>query len=504
MEAQFYHDQYCGTALTCRYILPDNVADMAKHQEVQARLICAISQVILDHPLMQVGMVGEKTKKPSFIRLDSINLEDLIEWYVVGPSEDYAATVDATLSEELDRRFTHPDTRPGWRIAVFRPEGSAFLDVLFNFKHTVSDGTGAKVFHRTLLQHVNNPAADPTQLGLQGNILTLNDANINYPPPMDSMGTFSLSLGFIVTSFWKQFKPPFLAKKPTPTQKSWGPYKPGPAKTQRRAIRICPEKTEKLVEACRTHQTTITGLLHGIVFAILLWETRSSGHAASFITSTAIDIRRFMSSEAPGMPGVEIDPHRTIANLLTLMEHEFDEVKVQELSKLMKEPIEGKGMAHLEDIVWAVAKSVRADVQAKLKRGLKNDIMGLMKFVGDWREEKARAVKKPRHESWQVTNLGIFDGAPSTGEVEKGSGWRIGRAVFSLCAETGRPLFVFSAVTVKDGDMCIDATWQGELNNYVEGIAGRLAPGLHAWLNYIATSEWQEDAMPAAFSYDLL
>ena len=499
----YYNDCYCGTAVTCRYLLPDDVADMTRHQDVQARFLCAVARTILDHPMLLVGLVGDKTKSPAYVRLDSINLDDMIEWRVVGSSEDYAATANACLSEQLDTKFTHLDTRPGWKITVLRSERSAFLDVQFVFRHTTSDGMGAKIFHQSLLEHVNNPDADPSQIGLEGSVLTLRHDHVHYPPPMERMGSFSLTPRFTVSTIWKELKPAFLAKKPTRTQLSWGPIKPGPAKTERRTIRIGADKATKILEACRAHQTTVTGLLHGIVFATLLWETRSTGYTASFHSGTAMDLRRFMSAKPAGEPAIEMDPHKTIVNLMTVTGHDFDTATVEQLSKKMKKPDGDKGMAHMEDVVWTVAKSVRAEIQAKVDQGLKNDVMALMKFVGDWRKEVARAAKKPRPETWQVTNLGVMDGAPPCSTAEGASGWRIGRAVFSVCAETARPLFVFSAMSVKGGDMCVDATWQAELNDYVEGIAERLVPDLYGWLNYIATSEWQEEGMPPAFGDDL-
>lgn len=60
--------------------------------------------------------ISEKTKKPAFIKLNSIDLDEVIEWRVVESSEDYAV------------------------IVILRLEGSAFIDIQSNSRHTTSDG----------------------------------------------------------------------------------------------------------------------------------------------------------------------------------------------------------------------------------------------------------------------------------------------------------------------------------------------------------------------------
>lgn len=74
------------------------------------------------------------------------------------------------------------------------------------------------------------------------------------------MCTFAMTPGFTITNAWKEMKTSFLNMKPIATQLSWGQYKHGPDR--------------KILEACRTRGTTVTGPLHGIIFAILLWGVR--------------------------------------------------------------------------------------------------------------------------------------------------------------------------------------------------------------------------------------
>lgn len=495
-EAMYFLDQYCGTSVGARYALPNELATMEKHSEVQQRMFRALAQTVLDHPLLQVGVTKPGVKKAGFVKIDEIDFENHIEWHVVSPTEDYAAFADGVVTEQLDRRFTHVDTRPGWRISILRPEGAAYLDVIYFWRHTMHDGTGAKIFHRDLLKHLNNPPVDYFPLGLTGSVLSLKDKQFRYPPPMTKMTKFSITPGWMLSTAWKELKPAQFAR-PTHTQQSWGPYKGGRGVTVRRTVRMDVERSKKILSACREHKTTLTGLINGIAFASLLHETADSGGPPSFEASTAIDIRRFMPEKAPGT-GIENDAKNTISNMVTLADHHWTEEAVAQLAKKMKEPIGGKGQAHMEDIVWAVAREARKDIEGKLESGTKNDIMGIMGLVSDWNKEKKKLLKKPRRESWLVTNLGVMD-MPATKAEDRGNAWSADRAWFSLSAETAKPLFNYAIVGIKGGDVCVDIIWQDELNEYVDRIANTLEGHMYRWMNFIATGEWTDEGKLPAF-----
>ncbi len=362
------------------------------------------------------------------------------------------------------------------------------------------DGTGAKIIHQTLLSCLKSPVDIPN---LSGYILTLRDDGKAFPPPMEHMGQMTRTLRYTLSTIWNELGPRWLISKPTHTQTLWGPFKAAPVQTERRTIRLCAMKARRIVEVCRDHQTTITALIHGIAFASLYWETLSENGRASFTSTTAMDLRRFMPDQPISMSHVEMNPQNTVANIVTVLGHKWTEDEVEQLAKMAK-PLQDNGIQHLENMVWAAAKTVRADIEAKLSLGLKNDIMSLVKFGGDWRKRKAKSLGKPRNESWMVTNLGIIDGLPpdnSRAKPEPAKMWSITHAIFAICAEVGRPLFTISIITAKGGDMCIDLTWQFGLSEYVRSVAARFERDLRGWLNFLSTGVWLEEESSLAFGY---
>lgn len=461
--------------------------DLSLHQQVEHSLMRAVARTVRDQPQMQVGIFGSTKRSPVFVKIDSIDLDHHIEWRVIPASEDYASLGDSLLTESVDKQFTELTTRPGWKVTALRHESAAFIDVMFTFRHAFGDGTGARIFHECLLNHLNNSVTGSNIPGLHDHILKISDADINFPPPLDGMCKWDLSPKYVVSECWKELKPPAFANKPTAIHQVCGPLVNRKTKTGRRTVVVDAAIVQKLTEDCRAHGTTVTGFLHGVTFAFLvakgMWK---DNQPLSIIGNTAINTRRFMPSEVPGSAGKTFDPHKLFANILTTMDHHFDE---EYISKLMKEKLgqntDSDPISIYEEIVWAVAKKTREDLAAKLKMGLKNDQQGLAGLVGNWYKERQQVVKKPRSCAWQITNLGRFDGSS-----QDESGWRIKRSAFSLYGETDWPTFVISSLTVDGGDMGIDVAFHSGVNDNMDRLGSQLPIDISNFIQYMARTRW--------------
>ncbi len=62
-------DQYRGTLVACRYSLPSSLT----HREALE------TQVVRSQPHMQVGVIGEYTKRPVYVHLDHIDLRNHVD-----------------------------------------------------------------------------------------------------------------------------------------------------------------------------------------------------------------------------------------------------------------------------------------------------------------------------------------------------------------------------------------------------------------------------------------
>ncbi|KAF4960603.1 hypothetical protein FSARC_10439 [Fusarium sarcochroum] len=502
MEADYFLDYLRSNCFSCRYNLPGELVDSSTDEDVHNRFIQALARTIIDNPMLHAVLVNAEGKRPKFARLEELNLHDMVEWRVISKSEDYSQTTDMIINQQVDQVFSNPDTLPGWRILVTRLDGESFLDVHLMVRHTMLDGDSRKILNTSLLGHLNSPIENKEQqsLVLHGHTLKIPSQGPAFPPPMEKYGDFSLGLKFILSLAWQELRPGFL-QKPSATAKAWGPFKVDDYKTERRTIRINPEHTQKLIQRCRAHQTTITGFLHGAILASLMWECSDTVQSQSYSATSAVNLRRFMPDRPKAMSDTHMDPAKTIVNMLTVIDHEFDVKSVQNLLQLIK-PTDEKptDCRHYEDIVWATAVETRSSIQKKLNKGLKNDVMGALKLVSDWRSEKKASWKKPRRESWTLTNLGVFDGQKPTNTDEKRNNWHVDHVLFAPSVDVSRSLFMISAISVKDGDMCIGIAWQSGLGEYVDTVGNRLTRDIYSWCNYIATSEWSDDWVQRSFA----
>ena len=509
METDYYWDYRRGNTVTYRYVLPDELADESRHGDAQESLVRALARTTLDHPMLQAVLVDSRERVPQFARIQRLDLDKLVTWHTVEASEDYGTAADRIVNEHVNKRFDEAEALPGWRILATTSGNLGFVDVHLLVRHTMFDGESRKIFHRSLLDHLNNPLSDSESSSLFSHGHTLELAsrgdNVAFPPAMENFGKFTLGPGYVVSKTWHELKPSFLAKA-TETQRSWGAVKTDDYETEYRTIRVDAATAQKIVETCRSHKTTVTGFVHGVVLASLLWECREDVKKQSFLTGSAINLRRFMKDRPRTMPDVEMDPHKTIVNMLTVIDHEFSEADVKRLSALIKPAGENSNdCRHYEDVLWEAARMTRREIEQKLESGLKNDVMSLMKLVHDWRPEKRRMAKKPRAESWTVTNIGAVDGQPSSGSADKSKQWHVDHAVIIPSVDVARSMFVLGVISVKGGDLCISVAWQSGLNDYVARIGERLTQDIHSWCHYVASSgsEWPTNWESRGFSEHL-
>ena len=118
----------------------------------------------------------------------------------------------------------------------------------------------------------------------------------------------------------------------------------------------------------------------------------------------------------------------------------------------------------------------------KLAAGLRNDLVGVFKYVTDWQQTVGDMARKLRQLSWLVTNIGVLDGSgsastrPSTTTTTRSPSdddddnddeikpnddqkWSITRAQFGLSAEIPAAAIEFASVSVAGRGMCVSANW---------------------------------------------
>ncbi|KAH7325668.1 alcohol acetyltransferase [Stachybotrys elegans] len=460
--------QHCGTAVSCRYSLPESL----QFEAAQDALLRAVAQTVMDHPIMQAGLGNEDSSRPHWIRLDTIHLENHITWHTVQESDVCHDCLEQAIATQIHTWFTDLETKPGWRVHVLRQENTKQLTVIFCWNHAFFDGMSAKIFHQTLLKHLNSGTARQDLPFLKDSVIHLQDPSTNFPPPTEALRTIQVTLWFTLKTVWRELFPAFLVPS-NPFDAHWAPVKTDPYNTNSRLIRVSDEDLRKILSACRKHETTLTGILN--VLPLFSLAEQLEGKVQALSSVMAIDIRRFMPCRPEAFPWY--DPHSSMENKVSLVDDDFDADLLTAVQTACKSAAsKDAAMTQLEETMWRLAARTRQKLQEKLDSDLYNDPSGLMAYVADWRAQMKSKTTKPRARSWGVTNLGTFADAEP--------GWKIDDAVFKLSAEVNASVFHISVVSVRGGDLCVDVGWQEGIID--PKIGDRLAADMESWLRYLA------------------
>ncbi|KAI0441592.1 hypothetical protein F4803DRAFT_522722 [Xylaria telfairii] len=483
------------TIVNSRYSIPPSLVAAEHHDRVVSWVEDAIAHVVLEHPALRLNVVNADTKRPGWVAVDRLDFAHHVTWEDVDGKT--VANYDEMLQDRIEKRFgemyTSLSGRPHWRVLILSVSGERpYLDIVFDYSHAFSDGTGGKIFHETLLRALNNNQDQntSTETGKQQNpvltnrILQVPPSARALPPPIEKIAKFRVSAKFAICTAWKELRPAGLvSSSPTPTYAHWAPIRATPYATRFRTFDVEASGLKNILTSCRTHKTTVTGLLHALVLASTASRIPAQD-ALAFTGSTALDLRRHLGQPAPGL-----DAKNTMADYVSQMAHEFDADFVREIRAAGGADDAPPSQA-LVNLVWRCAARVRADIQKRLDRGLKNDLVGLMSLVPDWRAQFRTEASKARPYSFVVTNLGVLDGAAAAADNvrgeegdDRGGSWAIEHALFAISAEVCGAAFQVSPITVRGGALCLSCSWQDCVVD--SKLAEAIVADLARWLRFL-------------------
>ncbi|KAI0197538.1 alcohol acetyltransferase-domain-containing protein [Astrocystis sublimbata] len=455
--AMYILDQYRGTSVSCRYTIPHDLVGLEARAELRNTVEAAIVDVVLKHGVLQLGIIKSESSKPAWVQLRSLDLDKHVQWRFIDESTDFDAASRESIEFELDAPFPDLDTQPGWRVTVLQKSSSEILEIIFNWNHPHCDGVSGKIFHRHLYKSLNSPREATTAEESVTRVVQLPESTPNVTPPIDHIMPLPLELRWTISTVWEENKPKFLWR--SPYQADWAPITTSPYKTQFRVFTLDNAILANLLTVCRAHHTTLTGLFHGITLVSL--ATRLEKQAATaFRGVTTVDLRRFLPRNPPKHPWLE--PEESIGNYVTQLNHDFDPPLVSKVRSLLtsKDAANENLSADVVDLVWSAAAKVRGEIMQKLETGVKNDIVGTLKFVPDWRSQMKQAAKRPRPASWMITGLGALENEDFPDKASEDKAWTLRRAQFALSAETTAAAIMISPMSVAGECLSVGGSWQ--------------------------------------------
>ncbi len=474
-------DQYRGTTVSCRYVIPPGLEGVDARTELIDTVEAAIADMVIKHPVLRVAIADADSKKPTWVQLDSLTLSQHIEWRILDRSADFEATQLEILVSQLDGKFPDLGKCPGWRIFVLHQQDTDFVEISFTYNHPHGDGMSGKIFHQSLLQSLDSRGTNAVHSDLDGHILKLPESTPNLPPPIEQVMKLPLDTQFALKSIWQDLRPPILSRNIS--YANWAPIRTSPYKTQCRAFTIQPDILANVLAACRQHKTTLTGLFHGLALVSLASHLEEEV-APAFQGFTAITLRRFVPEKPPKYPWLV--PKDTMGNYVTLESHEFGVPIVKEVRTGLSAGSPGGSLpAEVLDNIWSAAANVRREIEHKLEIGVRNDQVGLMKFVSDWKDQMRNMARKPRQCSWFVTNLGVIEGTPTPDDSGNRDSWSVRRAQFAVSAETTQAALMIATMSVAGERLCVSTSWQECI--FDVSLGEHVTADLERWLDQIGS-----------------
>lgn len=437
----------------------------------------ALARLIIQLGVLRVGIIGEDSRKPCFVRVPSMDLDDFIEWKSIKTSDqaEHDEEVLQSIKNRLEQLWPDVANRPPWKLLVVQDLSSSpeeiVLDIIFATHHALADGKSTAVFHNQLLYELNNAKGPPPQL--KKHILTFSDSPV-IAPSQEDLVPLTISWPYLIKTLWKELGPAWLKPKPSAAPWTGKAVSPEPQSLHLRLVSIEREIVDRLIVACREHRTTLSGIVHALVLASIARRVPAAT-ASSFASETPISLLPW-ARLPPDAPAIDLSAVLTV--LTTGSKRQWDAKTVWTLrSSLSNYPDEpgAEDVGDKEDIIWRLAKDWRDEIKAKLATLPRDDIVGLLAYAGDLRARWLGKIGKPRDATWEVSNIGSMRGEGRAGA----DAWSIRRSLFSQPVPTASVAFCVNVAGVDGGPVNLVLNWQDTIidNSVVTGVA----EDLRAW-----------------------
>jgi hypothetical protein len=401
---------------------------------IQAVTFAALKKVVCQQPIMGVSVVDETPRAASWVRLDTIDLQEVTKFITIPGGQQF-------VEDEHQKPFERLGELPLWRVVVAEHQSDTagspasgdfdtssadtMFDVGFFYNHAIGDGLSGAAFHLDFLDALNALGAE-TASSKTASEPVIEIPKLELLPNLEEAGRFPLSIKFIGWEIIKEFVigdkdperwtgPPVMFSPETPP------------KTRMLTIVLDSTISAKISARCRHNKATITPLL-----TILIARHLANAYPkySRFLGTIAIQLRRFT--------GVS---NRQMVN-------QVSGVTVNCSTK------GGKGYVSCNLVDWEAIRTCRSVIDGAAKSPA-NQITILLKFLSKIEEFFWSRVGKERSWSFEVSNVGLVDGGLYGDGIAK-----LGRLVFSQSANVAEAPYVFSMASVNGGDMAIALTWQ--------------------------------------------
>lgn len=442
---------------------------MLKGRSLQIIVEEAVARLVLRLGGLRVGITGEDTNQACFVQVPSMNIQDFIIWKTTAAKSpgEYDEQVLHVIKTRLEQLWPDVASRPPWQLLVIQNEPTAsediVLDIVFAVHHALSDGKSTAVFHSELLQELNSPPRPVPEL--MNHLLHFSSPPILAPSQEDLVQP-RISWRFFLKVLWSEFGPSWA--KPTPPPEPWTgkPITPEPHRLHLRLITIAPDIVTRLIAACRSHGTTLSGILHILLLASFARHVPEEV-ASSFAGETPISLLPW--AKLPH--GVDMDLNSVLTDLNTGTKRVWEAATVASIrSRLRKADTNAE-----EELIWQLAATWRTEIKAKVDTLPNDDVVGMMQYISDFKKRWLDKLGKARDATWDLSNIGTIRGRIADGEKL----WSIKRSLFTQPVLVAGAAVGINVAGVDGGPINIVLSWQETIVEEV--IVNGVAEDLQTW-----------------------
>lgn len=411
LERLFITRQYLGidtcVIVTAKYTSDNSSAENGRlSKEV---LFPALVSVVRKYAILGVRVKDERTPLATFERLESVDFNSIVKF-----SEAYLDdenNFSAFLEQEFMQHIPNSGEGPLWRLAV-----SADNFVVFAWSHVIGDGKSGLAFHRALLDALNNPTSQQSNISRDG-VLSI-PGDVDHLPPLEELTELKPSIGAIAATIARLFVPRSWYERSVWSGNKVIQSTCQQTKTFVRFVFVSAEESSRLVALSREHGTTLTGVIYvaaiGVLSNLLSEETKSnpSLRKLSQVTTTvAVSLRPIaqVSDEA-------------IGNIVSIYN-----------SKEKLKPFARDERGALMNFPWNSAASYSKRLREAIPKT--RNLAGMLKYIKKYEELYKDTVGKKRSAGLEVSNLGAFKISQRAGAVKEAGEvpftWSIGRTYFA-------------------------------------------------------------------------
>ncbi|KAJ7117645.1 alcohol acetyltransferase [Mycena epipterygia] len=376
-------------------------------------LFAALREVIKSHPALSVKLQNESTSNAVFVRLETIDLSQVVEFSTTD-------NLQTSLESQLARGFDTDADLPIWRIQVLTDN-----TVILAIYHVIGDGLSGPAFHASLLKALQNVTVRDSS-----SLVQISDT-IVLSPPVEACTRLRPSLSMVLVTIYELFAPTSWTRACT----AWS-GKPVPSttnlKTNVRIMTIPPPNVATFSAECRTHRATVTSALYVLTVAI---------------------VSRMIARDPAN--------YKTISSVVA--------ISLREVSGMTKEAICDFTSAQYAyppmnpNFTWAAAAHHAVELQ-KQKRDARGTLGLLRLLFGNYVPYLKDKLGKKRESGFVISNLGRFDAPAVEGT------WNIVSTVFAQCDVVAGSAFKLNVICDPSGAVNIAFTWGDDSidNGFVE------------------------------------